>query len=543
MKNCWKIVWTAILSLILLTSVVAFAGCEGGGDDLPPEGTVGLEYSPLSDGSYAVSMGDAKIEDEIVIPASYKGCAVTTISQNGFSSSTLLKSIHIPDSVTVIGPNAFMGVPTLERVYADGEIRLIGNGAFEGCTALESVSIPNGAKSVGARAFKGCVKLEGINVAGDGAVVGDGAFEGCTGLKDITFGEGVSSVGEKAFYGCVELKKITVPSTLTDFGADAFMGCTGLEVTISDIDAWCASTFENRSSNPISGCDSIYFEGKPLTSVVISNGVDAIKDYAFCGAKGITSLTVGRGVKSIGYQSFYLCTDLLTVTMSDVTTIGLSAFAGCEALRELELSSGLNEIKGSAFSGCCSLTAVTIPAQVTRIEDYAFHGCYRLVEVVNKSSSITVTKGSYASNGWVGYYALSVSNGQGSYPSALSGDGDYVIYTDGERKILVGYFGDEEKLILPAYLTEINQYALYNLKFITDVTVGLNVERMGCCAFVGCEGLKGVSFLAPRRWYATTSRTGWESSSGGEFFDLSSPTTAMIELTKGNKSSYWYKTE
>ena len=75
----------------------------------------------------------------------------------------------------------------------------------------------------------------------------------------------------------------------------------------------------------------------------------------------------------------------------------------------MKIPNTVTSINGSAFRCCDSLTSVEIGASVTSIGAEAFYGCYKLVEVINKSSHITVEKGS-TYNGYVGYYALSVSN-------------------------------------------------------------------------------------------------------------------------------------
>ena len=63
-----------------------------------------------------------------------------------------------------------------------------------------------------------------------------------------------------------------------------------------------------------------------------------------------------------------------------------------------------------------------------------------------KNINITVEKGS-SSNGYVGYYALSVSNCDSTYVSKLTNDNGYIVYTDGAKKSLVGYVGAETDLV------------------------------------------------------------------------------------------------
>ena len=104
--------------LMLSVSACLFAACsgvpnvndildsiQGGGDENKNEDSEGLEYS-LSDGSYAVTgIGTCK-QQNIVIPSSYQGLPVTSISKEAFKNCNL-KSVTIPDSMTSIGNDAF----------------------------------------------------------------------------------------------------------------------------------------------------------------------------------------------------------------------------------------------------------------------------------------------------------------------------------------------------------------------------------------------------------------------------------------------------
>lgn len=101
------------------------------------EGTDGLEYYPVPDG-YAVDQGDAMYLEEIVIPSTYKGKAVTALADNAFSEAKV-KSITIPDSVTSIGNSAFKSCSNLTSVVIPDGVTSIGNQAFYNCSSLTRV--------------------------------------------------------------------------------------------------------------------------------------------------------------------------------------------------------------------------------------------------------------------------------------------------------------------------------------------------------------------------------------------------------------------
>ena len=93
-------------------------------------------------------------------------------------------------------------------------------------------------------------------------------------------------------------------------------------------------------------------------------------------------LDIPDGVKSIGFYSFYNCSNLKSVNIPDsVSNISDGAFKNCASLTEISLPSGISSIGRETFSRCSSLTSVEIPYGVTDIGDAAFLFCKSLTSV------------------------------------------------------------------------------------------------------------------------------------------------------------------
>ena len=108
----------------------------------------------------------------------------------------------------------------------------------------------------------------------------------------------------------------------------------------------------------------------------------------------IPSTYENKPVTHISNYAFYWCKNLTSITIANsVMSIGDFAFSGCSKLTNIEIPNSVTSIGTWAFGQCDSLTSIEIPNSVTCIGDGAFRNCYKLVEVINKSTHITVIKG------------------------------------------------------------------------------------------------------------------------------------------------------
>ena len=404
--------------------------------------------------------------------------SVTGIGSSAFSGCSSLTSITIPDSVTGIGSSAFSRCNNLQDIYITdiaawcniSELdKLMENGAsnkklYINNELATSITIPNGVTKIPSNAFRGCTGLTSVTIPNSVTSIDWGAFYGCTGLTSVTIPNSVTSIDDGAFASCYGLINITIPDSVTNIGLFLFAGCSGLmSLNVEK---------GNKKYHSVNNC-LIETESKTLLS----------------GCKN-SIIPADGSVTSIGSSAFYNCTGLTSITIpASVTSIGSSAFKNCTGLTSVTIPDSVTSIGEGAFAYCYGLTSITIPESVTSIGDSAFYGCNRLVEVYNKSA-LSITAGS-SSNGYVAYYAKNVYTNEGGSKLTTDENG-YVIYTDGDEKILVAYHGTNTELILPSYITKINQYAFDGCTGLTSVTIGNSVTSIGWAAFYNCTGLTSI---------------------------------------------------
>ncbi len=429
-------------------------------------------FYPYNNSSYSPKILSVEFEE---------GSVCESIGNYAFAYCDSLTSVVIPDSVTTIGDNAFSGCDSLTSVVIGDSVTIIGDYAFHNCSSLTSVEIPDSVTTIGSSAFAYCSGLTSIVIPDSVTLIENQAFCGCDALTEITLPfVGSDRDGNNPAFGYIfydnknlpaSLKKVTITSA-TMLGYGAFRDCSG------------------------------------LTSVDMGDGITLIGDYAFSGCSSLTSIAIPDSVTTINYGAFQNCTALTSVYITDLAAWCNITFANStdatpfwyaknlyvndELVTELVVPDGVTTISGRAFQDCDSLTSVVIPDNVTTIGNGAFYGCYRLAEVVNKSPFITITKGS-EDNGWIGYYAVTVYNSEsGIIESQLFNDNGYIICTDGEEKILVGYSGTEIDLVLPSYITKINQFAFYDCGSLTSIVIPNSVTTIGEYAFAKCYSFTSV---------------------------------------------------
>ena len=273
------------------------------------------------------------------------------------------------------------------------------------------------------------------------------------------------------------------------------------------------------------------WKNEAVKSVVISDGVTSIGEYAFSGCTGLTSIAIPDGVTSIGDYAFSGCSSLTSVTIPDsVKNIGYGAFGdvlnivysgtasgspwgarvvngyienglvyedssktkllACPSSREgtVVIPNSVTSIGAGVFYDCSSLTSITIPGSVTSIGDSAFCGCRNL-------TSITIP-GDIVSIGDEAFFCC--SNLKKVYSASLVSWLEIVFFGHGSNPCCYGaelYFNGEiaNDIVLPDGITNINSRAFQGCSSLTSVTIPNSVKNIGFCAFSDCSSLTSIT--------------------------------------------------
>ncbi len=141
------------------------------------------------------------------------------------------------------------------------------------------------------------------------------------------------------------------------------------------------------------GTVSITIEEVPSEEVGIYNAVDGngaySKAYSVIMHKSpVVSISLGPKVTSIPDYMFY-DTDIKSVPLSNIESIGKMAFVDCDGLTSLNLEN-VKSIDELAFAACDGLTEVTIPEDMQFIGGGAFYLCDSISTVKYNAVGCTV---------------------------------------------------------------------------------------------------------------------------------------------------------
>ena len=270
-----------------------------------PTKTYNFKYKFNSELEGYVISGYEDTETDIVIPSKYKNVPIVGIGDRAFDGCSSLTSVTIGNSVTSIGDNAFYNCSSLTSVTIGNSVKSIWWHAFENCSGLTSITIPNSVTSIAGCAFYGCSSLRSITIPNSVTSIDIDAFYGCSSLTSVNIGNSVTSIGDYAFYGCSSLTSVNYTGT---------------------IDEWVSKISALRNLMIYSSSNKkLYINGELVTEANISTAA-IVNAYAFYNCSGLTSVTIGNSVTSIGIHAFDGCGSLKSAYIDSASLVNYASF-------------------------------------------------------------------------------------------------------------------------------------------------------------------------------------------------------------------------
>ena len=233
-------------------------------------------------------------------------------------------------------------------------VRTIVDNAFSGCSGLTLVTMPEGLTSIGGSAFSGCTGLTSVMIPSSVTSIGGSAFSGCTSLLRVYYLGNAPAVGGSFYNG--------TPATLVSYAREGSTGWnSGASADLPDswqgrpiahgeapvmIDGveWNFTTKNGKVSlgtGLMTAVGGTVSGDVTIPTEISGMKVVEVKDNAFAGLDGITSIIIPASVRTIGSKAFYGCDGLESVTfLGDAPYVYDDAFSGTKSTLAFSVPQG-----------------------------------------------------------------------------------------------------------------------------------------------------------------------------------------------------------
>lgn len=199
--------------------------------------------------------------------------------------------------------------------------------------------------SIGMYAFQ-ISSIKSVTIPDTVKELGHWSFSSCQNLTSVTIPDSVESIGIRAFEMCPLLSEINFPDHLVEISSFAF-----------DNTPWMDA---QRKKDPFVIVNGALIDAQDCKGIVqIPSDVKYVSASAFAKNTDVTSVVFPSSVKKVNDDTFFYCTNLTSVELKGVESIGIMAFDGCSKLSDVKISGKLKKIEDYAFSDISGTGTIT----------------------------------------------------------------------------------------------------------------------------------------------------------------------------------------
>lgn len=288
----------------------------------------------------------------------------------------------------------------------------------------------------------------------------------------------VTTIQGSAFLSCTDIKKLIVPANIKYIQSGAFENCVNMSKLV-------LAEGEERLD-----AESDAFKNCGIEEATIGRN---LKVSIFARNAILAKVVFGSNIKNIPDNAFYGCSNLSSVDLSNVESIGNGAFSSTK-LEKVEIPAQLSYLGTSVFSDCTSLKSVSIKANIKSIPNYSFSRCSSLSSIEYPATVTLIGEKAFSSCGFTSFKmnenVAEIQNEAFCYCENLEN-------IEWGNISLIGYNAFEgcgfKELSLPNSLRSIYRDAFRYCDKLVKVDLSkTNVTEIGC--FANCYALKEVSF-------------------------------------------------
>lgn len=394
--------------------------------------------------------------------------------------------------------------------------------------SLVTVKLPESMTELGENIFDDCKALRGVKVPEGVTHIEGAAFQGCNILEKLNFPAKLTSVGDNAFRSCLSLELDNLPNSLLYVGREAFCDVPLKALKLDRKVEMGAGAFSNT----------------PITEIEMTTPCDSIWEGTFRDCPNLTKITIGEGLKYIGYSAFSnspVKEANLPSTLRDISSYAFRGSSYCPFINDIQPENHIRYIGKVAYQcvdrdleeytikdGTVTLadelfenwlgnaTTFHIPASVEqignkafagtqiktlpemlglkRIGGEAFYGCKNLKKLTIPETVEYIGGRAFygCSNIWsLTYNAINAECESFMEPNAPL---EKIVIGGKVRRLPNGIFSGREftEVTLPACLERIDDYAFSGCENLTTINLSDSIRYIGEGAFYGCSSLKNI---------------------------------------------------
>lgn len=323
------------------------------------------------------SIGAHAFRDNVNLESVNLMANITEVPRSCFFGDVKLKSINYSETITSLGSNCFQdcGLTTLDQSILSENITEISNYAFSGSSLSGEITIPNWVTSIGNYSFSSCENMTKLIVS-----------------------EGVNTIGTSAFSSCINLSEVSLPSTLVEIGAGAFSGCNISSFNISESNKDFA--VENGALFDRNKTELLFYPtGSTQGDYKVPETVKTISDQSFAGATNLLSIDLSN-VETIGNKSFSKSGITELQLPNTIIDDGLDSYALSEmtSLKSVVINSdNLKALNGYTFNSDTVLESVTFNCDLEKLGNNEFYNCMNLKVVTLPASLKSIGRSCFLS--------------------------------------------------------------------------------------------------------------------------------------------------
>lgn len=279
------------------------------------------------------------------------------------------------------------------------------------------------------------------------------AFKNEKKIKTLFIPETVEVISDEAFVGCVNLEEIIVDKNNKYYcDLNGILYSRNKQVQVRIPAKYKKETAVTYPTETVKLDNHVMENNKTVSQIIMSDYISKIGHCAFYNSK-LQKISISRNVKRIDFCTFTGCKNLEDVEIrgNKLEEIQMGAFAGCGALKTINIPDSCRIIGHQAFAGCRSLGSLQLPGNLECLGDMSFSDCRSLSELVIPDSCDSIEKSAFRG-------CLSL-----------------------------------RKIILPKALEILDEWVFKGCKMLRIIEIPDGVEEINDNAFDGCDNLKLIT--------------------------------------------------